>query len=99
MNTFLKPRKLSHPESEVTKLKLLWRNTLTETERDYWRQQFSSPRSHVRLREELQKKHGINLQHDIQLIRFCSWREDDDARREEEEKADSDRAQLEAQGV
>jgi hypothetical protein len=41
-----KPRKLTNPESEMTRLKLLWKKSLLEAERDYWREQFASARSH-----------------------------------------------------
>src|SRR5580704_4947235 len=99
MNIILKPRKLSHPDSEVTKLKLLWRHTLTEAERDYWRQQFSSARSHLKLRQELEEKHGIKLKHDNQLIRFGRWRELEDAQKEEAEQVEFDRAELEGRGL
>jgi hypothetical protein len=56
-----KPRKLSHAESEDTRLKVLWRDQFPEAERDYWREQFASARSRGQLRQELGEKHGLKL--------------------------------------
>ncbi len=92
-------RKLTHPGSEVTRLKLLWRDTLPEAERDYWREQFASARSRPKLRQDLQDKFDIKLPYDMQLIRFCRWLEDEDLRKQLAEEADWDRAELEAQGL
>ena len=94
-----KPRKLSHPESEVTKLKLLWNDRLSEAERDYWREQFASARSQLRLREELQGKYNIKLEHDTQLRRFRRWVQEEDLRKEQADDVACDRAELEGQGL
>ena len=48
-------RKLSG-QSELTKLKLLWRDTLTSAEREHWRLRLSSPDSQSALRAELKKE-------------------------------------------
>jgi hypothetical protein len=56
-----KTRKLTNPESEMTRLKLLWKQSLPEADRDYWREQFASARTQAELRQELAAKYGINL--------------------------------------
>ena len=94
-----RPRKLSHPESEVTKLKVLWRDALPEAEQDYWREQFASTRTLLNLREELQSKYNIKLTHNEQLRRFCHWVEDEDLRKEQADDVACDRAELEGQGL
>ena len=93
------PRKLSCPESEVTKLKLLWRNSLSEPQRDYWREQFASPRSQPALRRDLLERHGINLQYNTQLARFRKWVQEEDAMAEEDQRAAADREELEKLGL
>ena len=66
-------RKLSHPTSHVTQLKLLWRNEFTEEERDNWREVFASPVSNRDLRGEILAGDQIDLRYDTQLIRFRRW--------------------------
>jgi len=66
-------RKLSHPTSPVTQLKLLWRNEFTEEERDNWREVFASPVSNRDLRREILAAYQIDLRYDTQLIRFRRW--------------------------
>ena len=90
---------MTNPNSEMTRLKLLWRNSLPEEEKDYWREQLVSTRTQAALREELRDKHGIQLLHDIQIRRFRDWVEEEDWRKQEAEKVESDRAELEAQGL
>ncbi len=83
----------------MTKLKLLWRDSLPEAEQDYWREQFASTRSQKELREELQEKCGIELRQDTQLGRFRRWVDEDDFRMQQAEEVECDRAELEAQGL
>ena len=66
-------RKLSHPTSPVTQLKLLWRNEFTEEERDNWREVFASPVSNRDLRREILAAYQIDFRYDTQLIRFRRW--------------------------
>ena len=94
-----RPRKLTNPDSEMTKLKLLWRNSLPEEERDYWREQFASTRTQPELRQELEDKYKIELRHNTQLRRFCLWVVEEDWREQQVEEVLSDRAELEAQGL
>jgi len=90
---------LSNPNSEMTKLKLLWRSSWPEAEQDYWREQLVSTRTQAALRGELKDKHGVQLLYDIQIRRFRDWVEEEDWREQEAEKVESDRAELEAQGL
>ena len=66
-------RKLSHPTSPVTQLKLLWRNEFTEEERDNWREVFASPITNSDLRRAILAQYGVDLRYDTQLIRFRRW--------------------------
>ena len=92
-------RKLSHAGSAVTQLKLLWRNSLGEADRDYWREQLASARTRKELREELQERYGLELKQDVQLRRFGRWLEDEDLRARAAEDARCDREELELQGI
>ena len=94
-----KPRKLTCPESGVTKLKLLWRDSLSEPDRDYWREQFGSARSQSELRQELHDKYHLDLLYDMQLTRFRRWVDEQDALEAEEQKAVADREELEKLGL
>ena len=66
-------RKLSHPDSPVTQLKLLWRNDLSEDDRDYWRDLFASATPNHEIRRQIMAKYQINLRYDTQLVRFRRW--------------------------
>ena len=66
-------RKLSHPDSPVTHLKLLWRNDLSEDDRDYWRDRFASATPNHEIRREILAKYQIELRYDTQLVRFRRW--------------------------
>lgn len=92
-------QKLRSPHSEMTKLKLLWRDSLPESEQNYWRAQFESPLPQAVLRQELQARYHINLQHDNQLNRFRAWVQDLDAQIEEARAMAADQAELEQQGL
>jgi len=66
-------RKLSHPDSPVTQLKLLWRNEMSDDDHDYWRDLFASPTPNYDIRREILAKYQIELRYDTQLIRFRRW--------------------------
>lgn len=83
----------------MTKLKLLWRNSWQEAEQDYWREQMASTRTHPELRQELEEKYGIRLLYNIQFTRFGRWVQAEDHRQLQAEAVESDRAELEAQGL
>lgn len=94
-----KHRKLTNPNSEMTKLKKLWAKSWSEEERDYWREQFASPRSNPELRQELETKYNIKLPHDTQLVRFKHWVAQEDARKAAAEKARANAAALKSEGL
>ena len=99
MNPETQPRKLSRPESELTKFKMLWRDTFTDPERDYWRLQFASTRTQADLRQEIEAKHKIALTDDTQLTRFRRWDVKFQAVQEEQEDIAADKAELELLGL
>lgn len=76
MNT---PRKLSGA-SELVKFKILWRDSMSDSARDYWRALFISLETQAALRKQLSAKLKINLNRDDQLTAFRSWLDDQDAR-------------------
>ena len=78
------------PKSELTRFKELWRDTFTETQRDYWRSQFISPSPTRDTRETLRLKHGVNLTDDNQIVRFRKWDEQEQSRQIEAERMASD---------
>jgi len=86
-------RKLSHPTSPVTQLKLLWRNEFTEEERDNWREVFASPVSNAELRRGILDHYGVDLRYDTQLIRFRRWAD------AYEERTEQIQAEAEAQAT
>ena len=99
MNPDSKPRKISNEQSPLTELKLLWRDTFIEPERDYWREQISSSRTQADIRSELKDKYKIDLPYDIYVTRFRRWVAEQDELEEETCKSAADRAELEAQGL
>src|SRR6516164_2910515 len=105
MNTHTKLR--ATQESELTKLKLLWRDSLDEEAKDFWRSLFVSPEStQSQTRAMIAEKLKINLRYDSQLNRFRDWelqlraqdleaeRQNDDERRIEAEFGDWDLDQV-----
>ena len=92
-------QKLRSPQSDMSRLKLLWRDSLAEPERDYWRNQFESTIPQAKLRQELQTRYHIHLRRDNQLNRFRAWVQELDAQREEVRLQAADQAELEQQGL
>jgi len=68
------PEKLrAGTQSEITKLKAIWR-TMSEEARDYWRERFvCSELSQAEIRRELFAKLKINLKYDSKLNAFRDW--------------------------
>jgi hypothetical protein len=93
------PRKLSHQDSPVTQLKMLWRKSMTEDDKEYWREQFESERTRKEIRQELLEFYEIELKQDVQLARFCRWVEEEDLRKSVYEDVLRDREAVAAQGV
>lgn len=90
MSTPQKPR--AGKESELTKLKVLWRDSLSEDAKEYWRSLFlSADVTQPQIRSQILTKLQINLRWDSQLNAFRQWeleqRESDlEAERQEEDE-------------
>jgi hypothetical protein len=64
--------KLRPGNSEITKLKALWRG-LSDDARSYWQELFVSRTSQAEIRRELLAKLNVNFRFDKQLSRFRAW--------------------------
>ncbi len=78
---------------------MLWRDSLCESEQDYWREQFASARSLKGMREELREKYDLEFTQDGTLRRFIRSVAAQDAREAEAEQVQADTAELLAQGL
>lgn len=78
--------KLRSGTSELTSLKKLWRDSLGETARDYWRELFVSQTKQSEIRKQIFTKLKINLIRDEQLDSFRKWEEDQRKREAQEER-------------
>ncbi len=87
------------PDSPLNRLKLLWRDSLSETDRDYWREQMASLRPLPDLRDELNAQFKIELVYDGQLSFFHRWVEKLDRWHLEAELAVEAEAELAKQGL
>ncbi|MDE2098221.1 MAG: hypothetical protein KGL39_13280 [Patescibacteria group bacterium] len=69
------PKKLrAGTASEITRLKVIWRDSLAEDAREYWRSLFVSPEvSQAEIRKQLLARLKINLRFDSQLTKFRDW--------------------------
>jgi hypothetical protein len=93
------PAKLKgNTHSQVTKLKVLWRDSLTPDERDFWRSLFiSADSTQAQTRSLMATKLGIKLQRDSQLNDFRKWElEQQELELEAERQADEERREIEA---
>lgn len=95
MSTNPKPRGGS--SSELTKLKLLWRDSLSDSARDYWRALFISATTQAEIRKTIATKLKVELKRDSQLTEFRSWLEDQDARDVEAQRQFEDEQRLKSQ--
>lgn len=95
MSTTHKPR--GGGNSEVTKLKLLWRDSLSDAARDYWRAVFISAATQADIRGQLAAKLKVELKRDAQLTEFRQWLEDQDARDQEAQRQYEDERRLTAE--
>lgn len=93
MSDKLKATGKGQSESELTKLKALWRG-LAEDAREYWRSRFVSDASQELTRSDLLKKLKINLRWDSQLTNFRKWVQRQDEEDEEYEKQVDDERRL-----
>lgn len=64
----------------MTKLKLLWRDSLSESARDYWRALFISATTQSEIRKLILGKLKINLSSDKYLTGFRQWLDEQDQR-------------------
>ena len=86
------PDKLRPSEIELTKLKVLWRDSLSEDAKGFWRSLFiSADSTQAQIRQQITTRLKINLRHDSQLNAFRDWemeqRESDiEAERQEEDE-------------
>ena len=88
--TKLKAKPAGAPASELTRFKELWRDKLSESQRESWRSQFVSQTPTRDTRESLRLKTGINLTDDDQIVRFRKWDQDELKRQQEAERMASD---------
>lgn len=78
-------------ESEITKLKKLWRDSLAEDAREYWRELFISPDcSQAEIRRQMFARLKVNLKHDSQLNKFRDWELEQRALDLEQERQEED---------
>lgn len=89
-----KPRGATGAVPELTKLKLLWRDALSESQREFWRSQFAGTSTQAQLRALLNQKQGINLARDNQLTEFRAWLEAQDAMDAEAERQGEEETRL-----
>jgi hypothetical protein len=85
-------------ESEITKLKKLWRDTLAEDAKDYWRELFVSPDcSQAEIRRQMFARLKVNLKHDSQLNKFRDWELEQRALDVEAERQEEDERRAQAE--
>jgi hypothetical protein len=85
------PKKLrGGGNSELTRFKFMWRDTLAEPARDFWRSRFLSADTQAQVRKEIFTKLKINLSYDNQLAVFRDWDFEQQTRDLEAERMRSD---------
>jgi hypothetical protein len=85
-------------ESELTRLKLLWRDSLAEDAKDYWLSVFVSPDStRPQIRAMIATELKINLRYDSQLYRFQQWELEQRAQDLEAERQNDDERRIKAE--
>lgn len=92
-------QKLRSSKTQMSKLKRIWRDTLSEEQRDYWREQFESQCSLSDLQTELKSKLDVDLRYRAQLNRFRRWDVEFMALEEEKQKVATDMVELKALGL
>ena len=88
MSANQKPRGVKAGEKvpELTRLKILWRDSLSGDAREFWRGRFASSDAQSAIRKEIFSKLKINLGSDPALTKFRSWLDQQDAMDEEERR-------------
>ena len=85
------PKKLrGGGNSELTRFKFMWRDTMPEPARDFWRSRFLSADTQAQVRKEIFTKLKINLSYDNQLAVFRDWDFEQQTRDLEAERMRSD---------
>ncbi|MGA2178791.1 MAG: hypothetical protein ABSH15_04330 [Verrucomicrobiota bacterium] len=59
--------------SELTRFKLMWRDSMSESARDFWRALFASDTTQADIRRQLAVKLQIKFTRDDQLTSFRDW--------------------------
>ena len=80
--------------SELTRFKILWRDSLTESARDYWRALFVSQATQAEIRKQLSAKLKVQFNRDDQLTAFRNWLGEQDQWDEEGERQMDDERRL-----
>jgi hypothetical protein len=84
-------KKLRAGNSELTKLKVLWRDSLAEDAKSYWQELFVSPdHTQAQIRQLIASKLKINLRFDKQLNAFRDWEMEQRQLELEEERQQED---------
>ena len=61
-------------QSEIAKLKRLWRDTLPDDDKEFWRQLFAGPEESIEdIRDLIREKFQIDLRHNRQIYSFREW--------------------------
>lgn len=91
------PKLRGGSDSELTKLKALWRDSLSDLVRSAWRSRFASTDTQAAIRAEMKTKLKINLSFDSQLTNFRQWVEEQDAMDAEAERQTEEETRLREQ--
>lgn len=90
-----KPTKLlGGSDSEISRFKMQWRDSMSESAREYWRELFSSDTSQAEIRKLIFAKLKIKLDYDKQLNRFRDWELNQQERNLQAERMREDERQL-----
>lgn len=88
------PKLRGGSDSELTRLKTLWRG-LSDDAREYWRSQFASGDiTQADIRKQIFAKLKINLKWDKQLTNFRAWLDNQDMRDEQAERMQENERRL-----
>ena len=92
------PTKLRPGKSELTRLKELWRDSMSEESREFWRVLFiSSESTQAQIRQKLYDRLKIKLDYDSQLNAFRDWELEQRAMDLEAERVDEEERRLRAE--
>jgi len=83
-----------NPFEGIKRLKIIWRNSMSKEDQNYWRSRFNSDVTQKVLRAELLDKLHINLVKDKKLTVFRQWVQDRDKQLAREQKLNECREKL-----